>query len=410
MIERRLKYVAAVRVSNVDKKRASDELPVLLCNYTDVYYNEQITSALTFMAATATFEQRRTFGLRAEDVLITKDSETAVDIGKCAIVAEDIPDLVCGYHLALIRPRPGRILGRYLRWALCSTAARQDMTASATGVTRFGLRKDEIGALTIPMPDLQAQQAIADHLDRETSRVDALIMAKQRTIDLLEERRTALLASAVASPGWPQVRLSLLARIGSGHTPSRDRPEWWENPTIPWITTGDVAQMRGDRIEFIDTTKLAISELGLANSAAELHPAGTVVLSRTASVGFSAIMARPMATSQDFATWTCGPRLRPRFVLLCLRAMRAELLGRLAMGSTHKTIYMPDIEGIRVPLPSLEEQDRVIEKVWHRWRPIDAAVATIQRQITLLHEHRQALITAAVTGELDISQPEAAAA
>src|SRR5581483_11600705 len=135
----------------------------------------------------------------------------------------------------------------------------------------------------------------------------------------------AVTVAGVTNPAWPRVKLTLLARLGSGHTPSRSRPEWWEDPTIPWITTGDIAQMRGDRIEFIESTKFSISELGLANSAAELHPAETVVLSRTASVGFSAIMARPMATSQDFATWTCSPRLRPRFLLLCLRAMRAEL-------------------------------------------------------------------------------------
>lgn len=114
-----------------------------------------------------------------------------------------------------------------------------------------------------------------------------------------------------------------------------------------------------------------------------------------------------MATSQDFATWTCGPRLRPRFLLLCLRAMRAELLGRLAMGSTHKTIYMPEIEAIRVPLPPLAEQDRVVEETWARLRPIDAAVTTVERQLDLLRERRQALITAAVTGELDVAKAAA---
>jgi type I restriction enzyme S subunit len=84
--------------------------------------------------------------------------------------------------------------------------------------------------------------------------------------------------------------------------------------------------------------------------------------------------------------------------------MRPELLGRLAMGSTHKTIYMPDIEAIRVPLPPLEEQDRIVNDVWEQLRPIDATVAAIERQIGLLHERRQALITAAVTGELGVAK------
>ncbi|MGH3005677.1 MAG: restriction endonuclease subunit S [Gaiellaceae bacterium] len=259
---------------------------------------------------------------------------------------------------------------------------------------------EDFGEITLALPSLDEQRVIADFLDAETARIDGLVEKKRRMIAILEERRVAITVGAVRNPEWPRVKLTLLARLGSGHTPSRDRPEWWENLTIPWITTGDVALMRGDRIEFIEDAKYSISELGLANSAAELHPAGTVVLSRTASVGFSAIMARPMATSQDFATWTCGPRLRPRFLLLCLRSMRAELLGRLAMGSTHKTIYMPEIEAIRVPLPTLEEQERVVAEVWERLHPIDSAVAAIERQIDLLREHRQALITAAVAGQL----------
>ena len=199
---------------------------------------------------------------------------------------------------------------------------------------------------------------------------------------------------------WREARLTLLARLGSGHTPSRDRPEWWENCSIPWITTGDIGQMRGDRIEFIQETKRQISEEGLANSAAELHPVDTVVLSRTASVGFSAIMARPMATSQDFATWTCGDLLRPRFLLLCLRVMRPDLLGRLAMGSTHKTIYMPDIGAIRIPLPPIDEQDQIVEAVWQSLRPLDAAADALTQRIALVAEKRAALTASALAGDL----------
>ncbi len=109
-----------------------------------------------------------------------------------------------------------------------------------------------------------------------------------------------------------------------------------------------------------------------------------------------------MATSQDFVTWTCGPLLEPRYLLLCLRAMRADLLDRLARGSTHKTIYMPDVESIRIPLPPLVEQREMVEGTWRRLKPIDHAVDLHNRQITLLHEHRQVLVTAAVTGEFAV--------
>jgi type I restriction enzyme S subunit len=165
--------------------------------------------------------------------------------------------------------------------------------------------------------------------------------------------------------------------------------------------------MREDRIEYITQTREKISEVGMANSSAELHPAGTVVLSRTASAGFSAIMGMGMATSQDFVTWTCGPLLNRRYLLLCLRAMRHDLLGRLAQGSTHQTIYMPDIESIRIPLPPLEEQEAIVDAVWRSLRKIDEITDLLNRQGELLMEHRQALITAAATGQLEI--PGAAA-
>jgi type I restriction enzyme S subunit len=343
----RLKHVASVRVSNVDKKSADDQLPVKLCNYTDVYYNENITSTIPFMAATASPEQIREFQLQRGDVLITKDSETPDDIAVPAHVVGPLDGVVCGYHLAVLRPRRRQVHGRYLFWSLKSTPLREQFAAGATGVTRFGLRTDVIGDACLLLPEPSRQRVIADFLDAETARIDALIAKKRQLVDVLQWRRLAATAAGVSgrltrsqddlaeSPlpwldlqpaDWRTVKLTLVARLGSGHTPSRDHAEWWEDCTVPWITTGEVARLREDRIEYVTETREKISEQGIANSSATIHPAGTVVLSRTASAGFSAIMGTDMATSQDFATWTCGPLLEPRFLLLCLRAMRQDLL------------------------------------------------------------------------------------
>jgi len=191
--------------------------------------------------------------------------------------------------------------------------------------------------------------------------------------------------------------------MGSGHTPSRSNPEWWTDCRIPWITTGEVSQVRDDRREVISETRERISELGLANSAAELHPKGTVVLCRTASAGYSGVMGHDMATSQDYVTWTCGPRLDPFYLLWCLRAMRQDLLGRLAMGSTHKTIYVPDLQMLRVPLPELGEQREIVKRIREANTRIDSLVDAINQQLALLAERRQALITAAVTGQMDVT-------
>jgi len=161
--------------------------------------------------------------------------------------------------------------------------------------------------------------------------------------------------------------------------------------------------VRDDRQEEIHETREMISEVGLANSAAELHPAGTVVLCRTASAGYSAVMGRDMATSQDFVTWTCGPRLDPYYLLWCLRAMRQDLLGRLAMGSTHKTIYVPDLQMLRIPLPPIAEQQEIVARIRMENERIDRLSDKLSRLVELLAERRSALITAAVTGEFEVS-------
>jgi type I restriction enzyme S subunit len=344
-------------------------------------------------------------------------------------------DGIVTYHYLVFRPRSSQVDARFYAYLLRTPTYILDFSRRVRGlggadqgnVRTPHIRIGDWRKTVVPTPPVATQRAIADYLDRETARIDALIVAKRRMVELLEERWQTVMHEAAAGrvgvtrgerrstsvpwltdvpSHWREGHLKLLAKLGTGHTPSRSHPEWWIDLTIPWITTGEVAQMRSDRIEYISETRERISELGMSNSSATLHGSGTVVLCRTASAGYSAIMGRDMATSQDFATWTCGPLLRPRFLLLCLRAMRQDLLGRLAMGSTHKTIYMPDIEAIKVPVPPAEEQDAIVTAVYSEQRPLDACSRSLGDQIVLLQERRQALITAAVTGQLDV--PEAA--
>ncbi|MEU8092148.1 restriction endonuclease subunit S [Micromonospora chalcea] len=280
----------------------------------------------------------------------------------------------------------------------------------------------QVRDLRVSLPSNDEQRRVADFLQAETSKLDELTHRMDRLRELLIHRRQVAIHNYVSglcqgvevaqsdlcwAPRiplhWQAVRLSHLAVMGSGHTPSRSHPEWWENCTIPWITTGEVSQVRDDRREVITETREKISAIGLANSAAELHRAGTVVLCRTASAGYSAVMGVDMATSQDFATWTCGPKLDPYYLLWCLRAMRPDLLGRLAMGSTHKTIYVPDLQMLKVPLPSLREQQQIVQRIRENNALVDAAIDAIDRQLALLAERRHALVAEAVAGQIDVA-------
>ena len=175
---------------------------------------------------------------------------------------------------------------------------------------------------------------------------------------------------------WHVVQIRHVANLGSGHTPSRSRPEWWEDCHIPWFTLADIWQVRREGRRFVYETEETVSDLGIANSSATVHPAGSVTLSRTASVGFPAIMGCDMATSQDFAVWRCGQRIHNEFLYLILLGMKQEL-SRLMIGSTHKTIYMPHIEAFRTPLPSIGEQKAIVDHIDGETKRIDTRPGSI---------------------------------
>jgi type I restriction enzyme S subunit len=158
---------------------------------------------------------------------------------------------------------------------------------------------------------------------------------------------------------WPMVPLRGVAAMGTGHTPDRTKPEYWENCTIPWVTAADLSA-RPSEFEPLTETAQHVSHLGVANSSAVVHPAETVMFCRTASVGLLTITDKPMVTTQAFVTWTAGPELLPRYLLFSIAAMRPELM-RIAYGSTHLTIYMPDLKALEIPAPPLDEQRRIAD-------------------------------------------------
>lgn len=149
------------------------------------------------MSATATEDEIGRFHLMIGDVLITKDSETWDDIGVPALVVETAPDLVSGYHLALLRPDTTQLLGSYLFRALQSRVVSYQFHVEARGVTRYGLSHSGILSAAIPLPPVEEQATIVAHLDKLTSDIDAAIAHTRREIELLEEYRTSLIADVV---------------------------------------------------------------------------------------------------------------------------------------------------------------------------------------------------------------------
>jgi type I restriction enzyme S subunit len=216
---KRLKRACHVFPSNVDKKTYADETAVLLCNYTVVYYNDVITAGMEFMPATASAEQIEKFTLRTGDTIITKDSETADDIAIAAYVPADLPGVVCGYHLSMVRPLEGTV-GVFVKRLFDSVYARAIFEVLANGLTRVGLGQHELDNVELPFPPAAEQSSIAAYLDRETAKIDALVAEQERLMELLKEKRQAVISHAVTKGLNPKAVLKPSGVEWLGDVPS----------------------------------------------------------------------------------------------------------------------------------------------------------------------------------------------
>ncbi len=180
---KQLRELSDIRVSNVDKKFYASEKPIKLCNYMDVYANEYVTDRIQFMEASATPAEIERFSLKSGDVIITKDSETPDDIGIPAVIADQIRDLICGYHLALIRPNKDKLDSIYLAKQLSTARVARHFAIHASGSTRYGLSISTIESVEIPTPPKREQTKIAEILstvDLAIEQTEVLIAKQQR--------------------------------------------------------------------------------------------------------------------------------------------------------------------------------------------------------------------------------------
>jgi len=190
---------------------------------------------------------------------------------------------------------------------------------------------------------------------------------------------------------WKRKLLDDVAIRGTGHTPSQSYPEYWDGD-IKWVSLADSSLL--DKL-FIYTTSKKISLLGIKKSSAVIHPKGTVLLSRDAGVGKSAIMAEDMAVSQHFITWNCSipsQELYNVFLYYWLQSMKPEF-ERMAIGSTVKTIGLPYFTKLMISFPPLKEQiaisnmlsicDLVIEKTRKLIDVKEAKYKWLQQQLII---------------------------
>jgi type I restriction enzyme S subunit len=395
--ELKLKFISDIRPSNVDKHSVEGESKVELCNYVDVYYHEHIDDSIDFMEASASDQQIARFMLQNNDVIITKDSEDASDIAVPALVKGQFDDVICGYHLALIRPDPNKVYGNFLFYQFLADGVRDQFNVAAKGVTRCGLPKQALFDSIIPLPPLEEQKAIADFLDERTRSIDELIAAKQKLLDLLEEKRRALITRAVTRGLDPEVpmkdsgvewlrevpkhwRISRLGRYtkwSSGEFISND--EFQEEKASPYEipVIGGNGTMGWTKRGYIKERTIAVGRVGA-------HCGNIHLVSPEAWISDNAIR---LTKSRSFDIDFFGKLLDSLDV------------NRFADRTAQPLITGGLLRSLRVPIPPLDEQEGINEYLQTETDRIDEIRSETKKAMERLKEYRGALISAMVTGK-----------
>ena len=416
-----LRTLASFTVSNVDKVPADGEIPVRLCNYSEVYNNEFITLRLEFMPCTATEDEIRKFRLEVDDVIITKDSESWDDIGVPALVVETTDDLVCGYHLALLRPHANKLFGRFLLRCLQAKPLRLQLELAANGVTRFGLPKSEIGSMRLPVPPLPIQQVIVAFLDRETERIDALIESKQRLLDLLAEKRKAIIASAVTRGIDSNAKLRDSGVPWLGEIPTHWRMKRLRhispaitvgvvvNPStyvtddgVPFLYGSDITE-EGIRVEGARRLSPEISRNELAKTCLREDDLVTV---RVGAPGVTAVVPSELegANCASIMLVRGSPVFDSRWLAYAMNSqIGRSQVASVQYGAAQEQFNISHAVDFWFPVPPLTEQRAIVEHLTRETARLDKVRLATERTIELLKERRAALISAAVTGQIDVS-------
>jgi type I restriction enzyme S subunit len=353
---------------------------------------------------------------RKNDLLV---AEIDAKVGGFGLVPSVGDGAIVSSHYFLFEISEGRI---DLNWFdKIIRDGRLQRQVDAVGSTNYAaIRPRDVGAFQIPLPSLAEQRAIAEVLGtvgNAIAKAEAVIAsireakhAVMRELLTLGVRRQAAPLKKLPSrwvlgrvaegithipADWDLVTLSKVAKLESGHTPSRDKPAYWGG-AIPWLSLADTDALDALQME---KTSECVTEEGIAHSSARILPKDTVFFSRTATVGKASRAKVPMATSQDFANWVCGETIVPAYLVQVFRHMQREWL-RLQEGSTHQTIYMPVFKKLQILRPPVDEQRRIAEV----GEAFDLRIQQEQSTLEELRRNRAALSQELLSGRLRLPE------
>lgn len=330
----------------------------------------------------------------------------------------------CNQSMAAIVPG-ARVCGRYLFWWL--TGRYRDIRGLTGDELRDGLNLDLLGAIPCPLPDMEEQRSIVDFLDRETGRIDALMAKRERQIELLQEQRQALITHDVTKGLDPKAKMK-----DSGVEWLGEIPAHWdvvaykractrvdvgiaEAATHAYCDEGTpIIRSTNVKAQRLDTSDLLHIEPWFAekNRSKILH-AGDLVTVRTGYPGTTAVIPKDLDGCQCFTLIMSSPKRTvhaPFFSWVMNSEAGAHYFKLEGWGTAQINISVPIVQFMPVPRPPLSEQHAIAEFLEKETARVDALLAKIESSITLLREYRTALISAAVTGKIDVRDSVVSAA
>jgi type I restriction enzyme S subunit len=349
--------------------------------------------------------------LRNGDLLITKDGT----IGKLSLITGLDRPACLNSGIFLVRPLSAYST-EFLYWVLASKVFGHFCDLLSTGSTIQHLYQNVFENFAFPIPTPAEQAAIAAFLDRETAKIDALVAEQERLITLLKEKRQAAISHAVTkglNPNapmkdsgiewlgdvpahWEVQAVRHFAHVLRGkfsHRPRND-PAFYDG-NFPFIQTGDIT----GAVKFITTYRQTLNELG--TSVSKEFPAGTLVMAIAANIGDVAILDFPAYFPDSIVGLIPKDGVELNFLFYLMQAMKQPML-MTATVSTQMNLNVDQIVSMVAAKPPIGEQAAIIEFLDKQVAKADSLEGEAQSAITLLQERRAALISAAVTGKIDV--------
>ncbi len=344
------------------------------------------------------------------DILLVKDGAT---IGKVAIADWDPhTEAAVNEHVFLLRVSEDNF-AKYYFYVIQSPTTQAQIWLDVKGSAQPGLTAEFRNNVVVPRPSKSHQKAIADYLDRETVQLDALVAAKERVLDLLDEKRRALIADAVTrgiDPSSP-LRHSGVPWLG-------DIPVHWDIERAKWLFTE-----RDERSDNGDEELLTVSHITGVTSRSEkdvnMFEAATnrgyklcavgdlVVNTLWAWMGAMGVAPVEGIVSPAYNIYIPGPRLQPRYVDALVRSpVFAQEVTRYSKGvwSSRLRLYPEGLFEVSLPVPPVNEQEEIVSQIACETSQLDRMRSATEMSIALLKERRSALIAAAVTGQTDVGR------